>query len=407
MKPIYADNNATTPLANEVLAAMMPFLTEHFGNPSSAHDAAREPARAIAHARRRVAELLGGVAPEQVLFTSGATESNNAALLGAAKANPARRHIVTTEVEHPSVLECCAELAREGYDVTFLPVDRDGLVDPGAFARALRSDTLLASVIHANNETGVISPIERLSRMAKERDLGILFHTDATQSVGKVVVNLRADLEHIDFLSLSGHKLHGPKGVGALFIRQGVPWRPFLFGGHQEEGRRGGTYNVPGIVGFGHACRLAEQEYSLWQEVTRHRDRLESLIVDQIDGAQVNGRAAPRLPSTVSASFSGVEGESLVHLLSGLGIYVSTGSACTTGSLEPSHVLRAMKVPEALIHGSIRFSFSRYATGEEIQRIGEALPAAVRKIRRLSPRSGDRSQGGDSSVRQEGSGWTS
>jgi len=398
MKPIYADHNATTPLANEVLAAMMPFLTEQFGNASSAHDAARKPARAIAQAREHIADLLGGVAPEQIIFTSGATESNNAAITGAAKANPARRHIVTTQVEHPSVLERCAEMARDGYEVTFLSVDGEGLVDCDALARALRPDTLLVSVMHANNETGVVFPIERLSRIAKEHDPGILFHTDATQTVGKVEVNLQTNLENVDFLSLSGHKLHGPKGVGALFIRQGVPWRPILLGGHQEEGRRGGTYNVPGIVGFGHACLLARREFSLWREAELRRDRLESAIVDGIEGVQINGRQAVRLPNTLSASFSGAEGESLVNLLSSLGIYVSTGSACTSGSLDPSHVLRAMRVPENLIHGSIRLSFSRYTTDEEIQRICEALPSAIQKLRRLSPRSGGWNPSGHSTL---------
>jgi cysteine desulfurase len=386
MKTIYVDNNATTPIAAEVVEAMRPFLSGRFFNPSSMYEQARETAQALAAARRTVAATLGTQDPSQILFTSCATESNNTAIFGAVRANPHRRHLVTTTVEHPSVLELFKDLARNGFEITFVPVDSEGRLDVRTFVRSIRPDTLLVSVMHANNETGVIFPIEQLSRLTKETDPSILFHTDATQSVGKLAMELDGGFRNVDLLSFSGHKLHAPKGVGALFIRRGTPLRPFLLGGHQEAGRRAGTENVPYIVGLAKACELATAHQE--EEVTRVRtlrDRLESSLVSAIPHAQVNGKGAARLPNTLNISSHYVEGEGMLYQLDAHGICASSGSACTSGSLEPSHVLRAMNVPFTAVHGSVRFSLSRYNTPEEIDKIIEVFPRIVANLRRLSP----------------------
>jgi cysteine desulfurase len=386
MQIVYADNNATTKVAPEVLEAMLPYLTQEYFNPSSMYEASRAAADAISTARKRIAAALGGVRPQEILFTSCATESNNTAILGTAKANPQRRHVITTAVEHPAVLEVCKDLARSGYDVTFLPVDRKGELNLEEFVRALTTETLLVSIMHANNETGVIFPIEELSRLTKETDPSIVFHTDATQTTGKLQLDLKRELEHVDLLSFSGHKLHAPKGVGALYIKRGTPCRPYLIGGHQEDGRRGGTENVPYIVGLGRAVELAmatrEEDEA---RVERMRDRLASGLVSAIPYLEINGAGAPRLPNTLNVSCHYVEGEGILYQLSALGICASSGSACTSGSLEPSHVLKAMKVPFTAVHGSVRFSLSRYNTEEDIDRILAALPAVVANLRRLSP----------------------
>ena len=386
MKIIYADNNATTQVAPEVYEAMAPFLTEDYFNPSSMYEPARRTAAAMAQARKQIAGYFGVSDPKQILFTSCATESNNTAILGLAKANPDRRHIITTAVEHPAVLEVCKDLQRSGYDVTLLGVDESGNLDLGEFVRALRPETLLVTIMHANNETGVVFPIEQLSRITKETDSSIVFHTDATQSVGKIPIDLEHEYQHVDLLSFSGHKLHAPKGVGALYIRRGTACRPFMIGGHQEEGRRAGTENVPYIVGLAKALQLAAESYQ--DEDTRvHslRDRLEKAIEERIPNVQVNGKAAPRLPNTLNVSCHYVEGEGMLYQLSDCGICASSGSACTSGSLEPSHVLRAMKVPFTAVHGSVRFSFSRYNTDEDVDRIIEVFPEIVANLRRLSP----------------------
>ena len=386
MKIIYADNNATTKVAPEVYEAMAPFLTEDYFNPSSMYEPAQRTAAAMARARRQIAGHFRAGDPKQILFTSCATESNNTAILGLAKANPDRRHIVTTAVEHPAVLEVCKDLQRSGYEVTLLGVDESGNLDLGEFVRALRPETLLVTVMHANNETGVVFPIEHLSRITKETDSSIVFHTDATQSVGKIPIDLEHEYRHVDLLSFSGHKLHAPKGVGALYIRRGTACRPFMIGGHQEEGRRAGTENVPYIVGLAKALQLAAESYQ--DENTRvHslRDRLEKTLEERIPSVQVNGKAAPRLPNTLNISCHYVEGEGLLYQLSDCGICASSGSACTSGSLEPSHVLRAMKVPFTAVQGSVRFSFSRYNTDEDVDRIIEVFPEIVANLRRLSP----------------------
>jgi len=384
VKTIYADNNATTAVAPEVIAAMMPYFKEEYFNPSSMYEASRAAADAIARARSAVGRLLNAGDARQILFTSCATESNNAAIIGAAKANP-RRHIVTTSVEHPAVLEVCKELARSGYDVTFLPVDSNGKLDVRDFVRALSSDTLLVTIMHSNNETGVIFPVDELSRLTKETDPSIVFHTDATQSVGKLPIDLRGALRYVDMLSLSGHKMHAPKGVGALFIRRGTPCRPFMIGGHQEDGRRAGTENVPYIVGLGKACELAQSHRDDQERVSRLRDRLQSALEERIPYLEVNGGGAPRLPNTVNVACHYIEGEGILYQLSSHGICASSGSACTSGSLEPSHVLKAMNVPFTAVHGSVRFSLSRYSTDEDVDRIIEVFPEIVHNLRRLSP----------------------
>ena len=386
MSIIYADNNATTPIAPEVVEAMTPFLTTEYFNPSSMYDPAMRTAHAVAEARAEVARFFGLTDPSAILLTSCASESNNTAIFGAVKANPNRRHIVTTAVEHPAVLGVCKELEREGCDVTFLGVDREGNLDLGKFVRSLRPDTLLVTIMHANNETGAIFPIERLSRLTKETDPSIIFHTDATQSVGKMPIDLRHEFQHVDMLSFSGHKVHAPKGIGALYIKRGTRCRPLLIGGHQEESRRAGTENVPYIVGLAKALQLAAE--GLEDEntrVRRLRDRLERAIEERIPYVEINGRGAPRLPNTLNVSCHGVEGESMLFQLNTRGICASSGSACTSGSLEPSHVLQAMKVPDAAVQGSVRFSLSRYNSDSEVDRIIEAFPEMVANVRRLSP----------------------
>jgi cysteine desulfurase len=386
MKTIYADNNATTRVAPEVYEAMIPYLTADYFNPSSMYEAARSAAQAIAQAREVVAKALGGVASSEVLFTSCATESNNMAITGTAKANPARRQIITSAVEHPAVLEVCEDLERSGYELDLIPVDGSGNLNVDEFVRALRPDTLLVSIMHANNETGVIFPIEELSRLTKETDPSIVFHTDATQSMTKLPIDLRGSFRHVDLLSFSGHKIHAPKGVGALYLRRGTRCRPLLLGGHQESGRRAGTENVAFIVGLARALEIADREHQESETRIRAlRDRLEGGILAQIPEVRVNGKDAPRLPNTSNVSIHYVEGEGMLYQLSAEGICASSGSACTSGSLEPSHVLRAMKVPFTAAHGSIRFSLSRYNTEDDVDRILEVFPGIVANLRRLSP----------------------
>jgi cysteine desulfurase len=385
MKTIYADNNATTAVAPEVIASMLPYLEEEYFNPSSMYEASRAAAGAIESARKTVARVLNAGIPKQILFTSCATESNNTAILGAAKANPERRHVITTSVEHPAVLEVCKELARLGYDVTSLPVDRSGQLDLRDFVRALTRETLLVTIMHANNETGVIFPVEELSRLTKETDPSIVFHTDATQSVGKLPIDLRGAFRNVDMLSLSGHKMHAPKGIGALFVRRGTACRPFMIGGHQEDGRRGGTENVPYIVGLAKACELAEAHRGEEERVRILRDRLQGALEERISHLEINGGGAPRLPNTLNVACHYIEGEGILYQLSSQGICASSGSACTSGSLEPSHVLKAMNVPFTAMHGSVRFSLSRYNSEKDIDRIIEVFPEVVRNLRRLSP----------------------
>lgn len=386
MRTIYLDNNATTAVAPEVRAAMEPYFDGEFFNPSSAYDRASSAAQAIKRARAAVAGFLGGVDPSEILFTSCATESLNTALYGAVRANPARRHVITTAVEHPAVYEVCKDLARSGLEVTFLPVDRAGRLDLRTFIQALRPDTLMTAIMHANNETGVIFPVEELARIAKETDPAILCLTDATQTAGKLPLGLRGAMRHVDLLAFSGHKLHAPKGVGALFVRRGAPIRPFMIGGHQESGRRAGTENVPYIAGLARAVELAQEDHDAVEtRIRRLRDRLETGLLERIPCVEVNGQGAARIPNTCNISVHFIEGEGMLYQLNAQGICASSGSACTSGSLEPSHVLRAMGVPFTAVHGSVRLSLSRYNTDEDVDRALEVFPQVVANLRRLSP----------------------
>ncbi len=381
MRTVYVDNNATTKTAPEVLEAMMPYFSEYYGNPSSMHFFGGQVARQVNEARERVAELLGAD-PSEIVFTSCGTESDNAAILGTLDSYLEKRHFITTRVEHPAVGNVSAYLSRKGYRVLELSVDREGRLDLDELRESMTDQTAIVSMMYANNETGVIFPIDRISEIVKEK--GIPFHTDAVQAVGKIPINLKK--LPVDLLSLSGHKLHAPKGIGVLFIRKGTKFSPFMIGGHQEKGRRGGTENVPYIIGLGKACELAKK--NMEDENTRVkalRDYLEQKILERIPNTLVNGDSVNRLPNTVSVSFEYVEGESILLLLSDLGICASSGSACTSGSLEPSHVLRAMGVPFTAAHGSIRFSLSIYNTKEEMDYIIEHLPPIIQKLRDISP----------------------
>ena len=381
MKTVYVDNNATTKVAPEVLEAMLPYFSDFYGNPSSMHFFGGQVQRKVNKAREKVADLLGAE-PSEIVFTSCGTESDNAAILGTLDSYPEKRHFVTSRVEHPAVGNVATYLGRKGYRVTELSVDRQGRLDLDELKEALADGTGIVSVMYANNETGMIFPIEEIGQIVKEK--GIPFHTDAVQAVGKIPLNLQKSA--IDLLSLSGHKLHAPKGIGVLYIRKGTKFSPFLIGGHQEKGRRGGTENVPYIIALGKACELAKR--NMKDENTRVRalrDYLEQKILEKIPNVLVNGDSNHRLPNTVSVSFEYVEGESILLMLSDLGICASSGSACTSGSLEPSHVLRAMGVPFTAAHGSIRFSLSVYNTKEEMNHIIEHLPPIIQRLRDISP----------------------
>ena len=382
---IFADNNATTPVAPEVVAAMQPFFGPEFFNPSSMYEPALQVAGALKAARQTVAAFLGGVEPAEVLFTSCATESNNAAIFGVAAANPKRKHVVTSAVEHPAVLEVCRELQRRGHEVTILPVDRQGRIATADYVRALRPDTLLVTLMHANNETGVVWPVGDWARIAKETDPGIVFHTDATQTAGKRPLDLVGELAHVDLLSFSGHKMHAPKGVGALYVRRGTPLRPYLLGGHQEGGRRGGTENVPYIVGLARACELAREHAPEMVRIGKLRDGLEEEFLRTVPHVEINGRGVERTPNTLNMACHYIEGESILYELNGYGICASTGSACSSGSLEPSHVLKAMGVPFTAMHGSVRLSLSAYTTEAEVRRIADIFPKVVANLRNMSP----------------------
>ncbi|MEC4684185.1 MAG: cysteine desulfurase NifS [Nitrospirota bacterium] len=381
MSVIYLDNNATTAIAPEVLEEMSPYLRDLYGNPSSMHTFGGQVRRKIEEARARVAALIGAEADE-IVFTSCGTESDNTAVMSAVETYPYRRHVITTRVEHPAVLNFAKHLARKGFRVTFLPVDKFGRLDMEAFSGALDDDTAIVSIMYANNETGVIFPIPRLGELLRERK--ILFHTDAVQAVGKVPINVR-ELP-VDMLSLSGHKLHAPKGVGALYVRKGTRFYPYIIGGHQERGRRAGTENVASIIGLGRACELAMETLDKEAEyLGRLRDKLERSLLERCPDALVNGDTEHRLPNTTNISFQYVEGEAILLRLNEYGICASSGSACTSGSLQPSHVLRAMGVPFTAIHGSVRFSLSRYNTEAEIDRVIETVPSVIKELRALSP----------------------
>ena len=381
MNPLYFDNNATTRVAPEVVEAMLPYFTEYYGNPSSMHTFGGTVGRQINDARAQLAGLLGA-SPEEIVFTSCGTESDSTAIMAALRSNPDKKHIITSRVEHPAVKNLCEYLAKTGYRVTFVPVDSKGRLDMDYLTRHLTDDTAIASFMWANNETGVIFPIDDIAGMLSER--GIIFHTDAVQAVGKVPIDVRKN--RIDMLSLSGHKLHAPKGIGALYVRKGTKFSPFMIGGHQEKGRRGGTENVASIIGLGRASDFVAEHMT--EENTRVkflRDKLETRLIEKIPNAFVNGDTDNRLPNTSSIAFEFVEGESILLMMNEFGICASSGSACTSGSLEPSHVLRAMGVPFTAAHGTIRFSLSIYNTEPEIDLIIEKLPPIIERLRTMSP----------------------
>jgi cysteine desulfurase len=381
MREIYADNNATTKVDELVFEEMRPYFCELYGNPSSMHFFGGQVQRKLDESRNRVAGLLGAL-PEEIIFTSCGTESDNAAIRSALEVFPEKRHIITTRVEHPAVLTLCRNLSKRGYRVTEISVDGEGRLDLDELRSVIDEDTAIVSVMYANNETGVVFPIEEIGEIVKEK--GALFHTDAVQAVGKIPMDMKNST--IDMLSLSGHKLHAPKGIGALYLRKGVPFRPFMVGGHQEKNRRAGTENSASIIALGKACELAMQFMD--DENTRvkaMRDRLEKEILALIPSVRVNGGQTERLPNTLSVAFEFVEGEAILLLLNEKGICASSGSACTSGSLEPSHVLRAMGVPFTCAHGSIRFSLSRFNTHEDIDAIIRELPPIIHRLREMSP----------------------
>ena len=381
MKPVYLDNNATTQVAPEVLEAMLPYFHELYGNPSSMHSFGGQVMKQVRKAREQVAALLGA-SPDEIIFTSCGSESDNAAIRSALASYPDKRHIVTSRVEHPAVRALCAHLATQGYRVTELPVDGDGRLDMEQYRRALTPDTAIVSLMWANNETGVIFPIEKAAELARER--GILFHTDAVQAVGKIPIDLSK--LRIDMLSLSGHKLHAPKGIGVLYLRKGTKFSPYLIGGHQERGRRGGTEATPSIIGLGVAAELAHKNMDRENTFVKGlRDRLENALLKAVPNTKVNGDRVNRLPNTSNISFEFVEGEGILLMMDEFGICASSGSACTSGSLQPSHVLRAMGVPFTMAHGSIRFSLSVYNTIEEIDFVIEKLPPIIDTLRSMSP----------------------
>ncbi len=384
-KVVYMDNNATTRVAPEVLEAMLPYFSDLYGNPSSMHSFGGQVGRGLKEAREKIAGLVGA-APDEIVFTSCGTESDSTAIFSALQAFPEKRHIVTTRVEHPAVKNLCENIDKitgHKHKVTQLPVDREGMLDLQRYEDSLTDDTAIVSVMWANNETGVIFPVAEMAEIAKKR--GILFHTDAVQAVGKIPIDLKRDTA-IDFLSISGHKLHAAKGIGVVYVRRGTPFAPFLIGGHQEHGRRGGTENVASIIGMGKACELAgsrlEEENS---RVKAMRDKLEQGLLETIPHSMLNGHKTDRLPNTTSVSFEFVEGEAILLHLDRFGICASSGSACTSGSLEPSHVLRAMGVPFTAAHGSIRFSMSVYNSEDEVDFILEKLPPVIANLRELSP----------------------
>lgn len=381
---IYLDNNATTKIDEDVLAVILPYLTTYYGNPSSMHTFGGQIGRAVRSARTQVASLLNAEESE-IIFTSCGTEGDNAAILAALKAQPDKKHIVTTEVEHPAILNLCGKLEKEGYTVTYLSVNNQGQIDFDELEASMTGSTAVVSVMYANNETGVIFPIERIGQIAKE--YGALFHVDAVQAVGKIPLDMKNSA--IDMLTLSGHKIHAPKGIGALYVRKGVRFRPLLIGGHQERGRRGGTENVVGIVGLGKAAELAQQHLGNIPQEKRLRDKLEQSILATIPNTVVNGDYINRLPNTTNIGFKYIEGEAILLSLDKYGICASSGSACSSGSLEPSHVLRALGLPYSVLHGSIRFSLSRFTTEAEIDRVLEILPSIIDRLRELSPFNSD------------------
>jgi cysteine desulfurase len=381
-KVVYLDNNATTMVAPEVLDAMMPFLKERYGNPSSMHGFGGSVARDVERARASVARFLGADNDYEIVFTATGTESDNMAIQGALAYYRDRRHVITSRVEHPAVLSLCKKLEKDGYRVTYVPVDREGNLDMGVLKESVDDDTAVVSIMYANNETGVISPVEEIGQFLKER--GVPFHVDAVQAAGKIPIEVNRI--QCDMLTVSGHKFHAPKGIGALYVRRGTRMRPILFGGHQEKGRRPGTENVPGIIGMGKAAELALSHLPEYAgRVCALRDRLEKGILGAFKNSGLNGNRSRRVPNTTNIGFEYIEGEAILLYLDEKGIAASSGSACSSGTLEPSHVLRAMGVPFTSAHGSIRFSLSRYSTDGDVDHVLSVMPGVVNRLLDISP----------------------
>jgi cysteine desulfurase len=380
MDLVYLDNNATTRPAPEVVSAMVPYLTEWYGNPSSVHRFGQRSRAALETARQLLATFIGAN-PAEIIFTAGGTEAVNTAIRGLFRSRQPRRKIVISAVEHSAVRQLCGQLAREGAEVREIGVDRLGQLDLDELAIAVDDETALVSLMWANNETGVIFPVAKIAEICRGRR--VPFHCDGTQAVGKIPVDVAA--MGLDAMSLAAHKFHGPKGAGALFVRRGVRVPPLIIGGPQERDRRGGTENVPGIVGMGKAAELAAAARGEMDRVAELRDRLERGILDSIPGSAVNGTTAHRLPNTTNIGFAQLEAEAILLLLSEQGICASAGAACSSGSLEPSHVLKAMKIDEKIAHGAVRFSLSRYTVPEEIERTLEILPGVIDKLRSVLP----------------------
>ncbi len=382
MKIIYTDNNATTKVADEVIKEMLPYLGELYGNPSSMHTFGDQVGRKVKEARQRVADFINAD-PDEIVFTSCGTESDNAAINAALIAFPEKKHIITSNVEHPAINNLYQHLQKtKGYEVTFVPVDKKGLLDLDLLYKSMSDNTAIVSLMWANNETGVLFPIEEIAKKTSEK--GILFHTDAVQAMGKISIDVKKTT--VDMLSFSGHKIHAPKGIGVLYVKKGFKFSPFLIGGHQEKGRRGGTENTVSIIGLGKACELAKKNLPIMNTRVRElRDYLQNQLLEKIPGASVNGDLEQRLPNTLYIGFDAVEGESILLMLDREGICASSGSACTSGSLDPSHVLMAMKVPFKSAHGSIRFSLSHYNTKEEMDKIISTLVPVIQKLRDMSP----------------------
>jgi cysteine desulfurase len=382
-KGVYFDNNATSPVAPEVVEKMIPLLTDHFGNPSSMHSFGARAGDEVAAAREKVQQLLGADQTSEIVFTAGGSESDNLGIVGTLRAQPRKKHLITTQVEHPAVLGLCRDLEkRHGYEVTYLGVDEKGALDLDELKDSLREDTAVVSIMMANNETGVVFDVEAIGRIV--RDHGAVFHVDGVQAAGKI----RLDLKNapVDLFSISGHKLHAPKGVGALYVRKGTKVRPIIVGGHQERGRRAGTENVASIAGLGVACDLVAAGIDHENTAVKAlRDRLEQGLLAAVPDCQANGDPDRRLPNTTNISFQYIEGEGILLLLDRVGVAASSGSACTSGSLEPSHVLRAMGLPFTLTHGSIRFSLSRYNTAAEVEYVIQVLPPIIERLRMITP----------------------
>ena len=382
MRRVYLDHNATTPTHPEVVKEMLPYFEEVFGNASSIHLFGQQARKAVDGAREKLAEFIGAK-PEEIVFTSGGTEADNFAIKGIAYANESKgKHIITSSIEHHAVLNTCKYLEKQGFQVTYLPVDEYGFVDPGDMMKAINKETILITIMHANNEVGTIEPISEIGKIAKGKE--IIFHTDAVQSLGKIPVDVNE--LNVDLLSLSAHKIYGPKGIGALYIRKGTRIQPLIHGGHHEKNRRAGTENVPGIAGLGKAIEIVKtsiDKESIY--LTDLRNRLCSGISEKIDCVYLNGHSGKRLPNTLNMSFEFVEGESIILNLDMKGVAVASGSACTSGSLEPSHVLKAMGVAPAVAQGSIRFSLGKDNTEEDIDYVLEVLPEIISRLRAMSP----------------------